>query len=61
MLSDLNDRIDSTLNFVEIGLVFSVPTVRYKIEKHFKLDAKKGTRERIDEESIKKRKVNEQA
>lgn len=44
-----------------IGLVFSVPTVRYKIEKHFKLDAKKGTRERIDEESIKKRKVNEQA
>jgi len=30
MLSDLNDRIDSTFHFVEIGLVFSVP--KYKIE-----------------------------
>lgn len=32
MLSDLNDRIDSTFHFVEIGWVFSV--FEYKIEKH---------------------------
>ena len=55
MLSDLNDRIDSTFfDFVEIGLVFSVP--EYKIEKNECIDCissemskRKGTRGRSDE------------
>ena len=32
MLSDLNDRIDSTFRFVEIGLVFSVPRLPFPLE-----------------------------
>ena len=42
------------LFFVEIGLVFSVPHRGYKIEKNEKHSKpkKKGTRGRIDKESI---------